>query len=198
HPEGLRVPPAMRDGLRPLPPRAPRGDAGGAIAPGVLARRRRGGAQWRPQRRRGPRKSLSLTRAAPAAAPQPTPARAVSQPWLSRLLEREPKAYLKAVSSVSFSVGRRETVALVGESGSGKSTVARMTVGLLTPSAGTVTIDGIDMWAASSVSERQKLRRRLQMIFQDPFASLNPRWRVDPITPDPLPPLPPAPNPPHI
>jgi peptide/nickel transport system ATP-binding protein len=110
----------------------------------------------------------------------------VSKPWLSRLIEREPKAYLKAVTGVSFSVGRRETVALVGESGSGKSTVARMTVGLLTPSAGTVTIDGIDMWAPAGASERQKLRRRLQMIFQDPFASLNPRWRVDRIVADPI------------
>ena len=110
----------------------------------------------------------------------------VSKPWLSRLIEREPKAYLKAVTGVSFSVGRRETVALVGESGSGKSTVARMTVGLLTPSAGTVTIDGIDMWAPAGISARQKLRRRLQMIFQDPFASLNPRWRVDRIVADPI------------
>ena len=110
----------------------------------------------------------------------------VSKPWLSRLIEREPKAYLKAVTNVSFSVGRRETVALVGESGSGKSTVARMTVGLLTPTAGTVSIDGIDMWAPASASERQKLRRRLQMIFQDPFASLNPRWRVDRIVADPI------------
>ena len=55
----------------------------------------------------------------------------VSKPWLSRLIEGERKAYLKAVTDVSFAVGRRETVALVGESGSGKSTVARMTVGLL-------------------------------------------------------------------
>src|SRR5262249_56218368 len=64
----------------------------------------------------------------------------VSKPWLSLLIEREPKAYLKAVTNVSFAVGKRETVALVGESGSGKSTVARMTVGLLTPTAGSVTI----------------------------------------------------------
>ena len=110
----------------------------------------------------------------------------VSKPWLSRLIDRERKAYLKAVTSVSFSVGKHETVALVGESGSGKSTVARMTVGLLAPTAGTVTIDGIDMWAPASASERQKLRRRLQMIFQDPFASLNPRWRVDRIVADPI------------
>ena len=110
----------------------------------------------------------------------------VSKPWLSRLIEGERKAYLKAVTDVSFAVGRHETVALVGESGSGKSTVARMTVGLLRPTAGTVSIDGIDMWAAARAAERQKLRRRLQMIFQDPFASLNPRWRVERIIADPI------------
>ncbi|HKD57654.1 MAG TPA: dipeptide/oligopeptide/nickel ABC transporter ATP-binding protein, partial [Hyphomicrobiaceae bacterium] len=127
-----------------------------------------------------------MTRAALVEAKSLTRVFDVSKPWLSRLIEREPKAYLKAATNVSFSVGRRETVALVGESGSGKSTVARMTVGLLTPTAGTVTIDGIDMWAPASASERQKLRRRLQMIFQDPFASLNPRWRVDRIVADPI------------
>jgi peptide/nickel transport system ATP-binding protein len=110
----------------------------------------------------------------------------VSKPWLNRLIEHESKAYLKAVTDVSFAIGRRETVALVGESGSGKSTVARMTVGLLAPTAGTVTIDGIDMWAAARTAERQQLRRRLQMIFQDPYASLNPRWRVDRIIADPI------------
>jgi len=61
-----------------------------------------------------------------------------------------------------------------------------MTVGLLRPTAGTVSIDGIDMWAAARAAERQKLRRRLQMIFQDPFASLNPRWRVERIIADPI------------
>ena len=110
----------------------------------------------------------------------------VSKPWLNRVLEGERKAYLKAVNGVSFSIGRHETLALVGESGSGKSTVARMVVGLLRPTAGTVTIDGIDMWAPARAAERQTLRRRLQMIFQDPFASLNPRWRVDRIIADPI------------
>jgi ABC-type oligopeptide transport system ATPase subunit len=66
----------------------------------------------------------------------------VSKPWLNRVIEGERKAYLKAVTGVSFAIGRRETVALVGESGSGKSTVARMTVGLLSPTAGSVSIDG--------------------------------------------------------
>ena len=105
----------------------------------------------------------------------------VSKPWLNRVIEGERKAYLKAVTGVSFAIGRRETLALVGESGSGKSTVARM-IGRACcgPTAGSVTIDGIDMWAPARGAERQKLRRRLQMIFQDPFASLNPRWRVEP------------------
>jgi peptide/nickel transport system ATP-binding protein len=110
----------------------------------------------------------------------------VSKPWLNRLLEGEKRTLLNAVSGVSFSIGKRETLALVGESGSGKSTVARMIVGLLPPTFGSVRIDGIDMWAAARAGERQKLRRRLQMIFQDPYASLNPRWRVDRIIADPI------------
>jgi oligopeptide/dipeptide ABC transporter ATP-binding protein len=110
----------------------------------------------------------------------------VSKPWLNRLIERRRKAYLKAVSDVSFAIGRHETLALVGESGSGKSTIARMVVGLLRPTAGSVSIDGIDMWSAQRARERQLLRRRLQMIFQDPYASLNPRWRVDRIIADPI------------
>jgi peptide/nickel transport system ATP-binding protein len=110
----------------------------------------------------------------------------VSKPWLSRLIEGEKPTLLVAVSGVSFSIGKRETLALVGESGSGKSTVARMIVGLLPPTAGSVTIDGVDMWAPATAGERQKLRRRLQMIFQDPYASLNPRWRVDRIIADPI------------
>jgi peptide/nickel transport system ATP-binding protein len=110
----------------------------------------------------------------------------VSKPWLNRVIEGERKAFLRAVSEISFAIGRRETLALVGESGSGKSTVARMVVGLLRPTAGTVTIDGIDMWAPVRAAERQTLRRRLQMIFQDPYASLNPRWRVDRIIADPI------------
>ena len=110
----------------------------------------------------------------------------VSKPWLERVLAREGRRQLTAVNGVSFSIGRGETLALVGESGSGKSTVARMTVGLLRPTAGRVTIDGIDMWATARQRERQRLRRRLQMIFQDPFASLNPRWRVWRIVADPI------------
>jgi peptide/nickel transport system ATP-binding protein len=110
----------------------------------------------------------------------------VSKPWLNRMIEREPKKLLKAVTDVSFTIKRRETLALVGESGSGKSTVAKQVVGLLAPTAGKVVIDGVDMWAPHSAAEQQTLRRRIQMIFQDPYASLNPRWRVDRIIADPI------------
>jgi oligopeptide/dipeptide ABC transporter ATP-binding protein len=110
----------------------------------------------------------------------------VSKPWLNRVIEREEKKFLKAVTDVSFEISHRETLALVGESGSGKSTVAKMVVGLLPPTAGHVTIDGVDMWTVDNLAERQRLRRRIQMIFQDPYASLNPRWRVDRIIADPI------------
>ena len=77
-------------------------------------------------------------------------------------------------------------LALVGESGSGKSTVARMVVCLLAPTSGEVRIDGVSMTATRQTAERQRLRRRIQMIFQDPYASLNPRWRVDRIIAEPI------------
>jgi peptide/nickel transport system ATP-binding protein len=110
----------------------------------------------------------------------------VSKPWLNRVLEGGEKQFLKAVDGVTFDIARGETFALVGESGSGKSTVARMVVGLLKPTAGEVTIDGVSMTDPSAAAERQRLRRRIQMIFQDPYASLNPRWRVDRIVAEPI------------
>ena len=110
----------------------------------------------------------------------------VSKPWLNRVLEGERRLLLKAVQDVGLQIGRRETFALVGEFGSGKSTVAKMVVGLLPPTSGRVTIDGVDMWGATSRAEMTALRRRIQMIFQDPYASLNPRWRVGAIVADPL------------
>ncbi len=110
----------------------------------------------------------------------------VSKPWLNRVLERQDKQFLKAVDGVSFDIRKGETFALVGESGSGKSTVARMVVGLLNPSGGTVAIDGVSMFDARAAQERQRLRKRMQMIFQDPYASLNPRWRVGRIIAEPI------------
>jgi peptide/nickel transport system ATP-binding protein len=110
----------------------------------------------------------------------------VSKPWLNRMLEGGEKQFLTAVDDISFEIARGEIFALVGESGSGKSTVARMVVGLLPPTAGEVTITGISMSSAAASAERQRMRRRIQMIFQDPYASLNPRWRVDQIVAEPI------------
>ena len=110
----------------------------------------------------------------------------VSKPWLNRVIERTPREYLKAVDGVSFDIRRGETFALVGESGSGKSTVARMVVGLLPPSGGDVSIDGVSMSDPKQAVARKALRRRIQMIFQDPYASLNPRLRVDAIIAEPI------------
>jgi len=110
----------------------------------------------------------------------------VSGPWLNRVLERRPRRTLTAVADVSFAIGRRETFALVGESGSGKSTIARIIMGLMPPSQGDVRIDGISMSSAEARQKRADLRQRIQMIFQDPYASLNPRWRVDRIIAEPL------------
>jgi peptide/nickel transport system ATP-binding protein len=94
--------------------------------------------------------------------------------------------YLKAVDGVTFDIRKGETFALVGESGSGKTTVARKVVGLLPPSAGDVVIDGVSMTDAKQAQTRRRLRRRIQMIFQDPYASLNPRFRVDAIIAEPI------------
>ncbi len=94
----------------------------------------------------------------------------VSPPWLNRVVERAPRRSLRAVDQVSLEVERGETLALVGESGCGKSTVARLIVGLYTPTEGRIEFRG----------------RRMQMIFQDPYASLNPRWRVKDIVAEPI------------
>jgi len=85
---------------------------------------------------------------------------------------------------VSFEVKRGETLALVGESGCGKSTVARLIVGLYALSRGRIEFDGLDL--ADPGTDASALRRRMQMIFQDPYASLNPRWRVRDIVAEPI------------
>ena len=114
----------------------------------------------------------------------------VSPPWLDRVLERKPRALLKAVDGVTLAIGKGETLGLVGESGCGKSTVARMIVGLYPPTRGTVTFDGTVLagegaTAAGGPAQRTA-RRGMQMIFQDPYASLNPRWRVADIVAEPI------------
>ncbi len=110
----------------------------------------------------------------------------VSAPWLNRVIERKPRALLHAVDGVGFEIVRGQTLALVGESGCGKSTVARLLVGLYAPTRGGFTFDGQDAHAAFQGRDARALRRRIQMIFQDPYASLNPRWRVEDIVGEPL------------
>jgi peptide/nickel transport system ATP-binding protein len=110
----------------------------------------------------------------------------VSKPWLNRITEGLPRLLLQAAVDVSFTINKRETFALVGESGSGKSTVAKMVVGLISPSSGEVVIDGVSMSNTKHDAERRKLRRRIQMVFQDPYASLNPRWRSFDIIAEPI------------
>ena len=107
----------------------------------------------------------------------------VSRPWLQRVIAGEGKRLLRAVDGLNLSVPKGTTLSLVGESGCGKSTVARLAVGLYRPSAGQVMFDGRDLAQARAASDQ---RRRMQMIFQDPYASLNPRWRVRDIVAEPI------------
>jgi len=110
----------------------------------------------------------------------------VSPPALERLLQGKPRASVKALDGVSFAIRRGETFSLVGESGCGKSTVARCVVGLYRPTAGRIRFDGADLAGLTSRQAMAPVRRRMQMIFQDPYASLNPRWRVRRIVAEPL------------
>ena len=107
----------------------------------------------------------------------------VSRPGLQRVLSGEPRAFLRAVDDVSFAIEPGTTLSLVGESGCGKSTVARMSVGLLPPTEGSFHFEGRLL---STARADPALRRRMNMIFQDPYASLNPRWRVRQIVAEPL------------
>ena len=110
----------------------------------------------------------------------------VSAPWLNRVVERKPRQFVHAVDGVSFTIEKGRTLALVGESGCGKSTVARLLVGLYTPTQGEVRFDGEDIATTLKGPKALALRRRMQMIFQDPYASLNPRWKVQDIVAEPL------------
>ena len=110
----------------------------------------------------------------------------VSPPWLVRLLEGSGRQIVQAVDGIDIDIAKGETFSLVGESGCGKSTVARLVVGLHAPTAGRIAFDGSDIAGRRGRAHDAALRRRLQMIFQDPYASLNPRWRVFDIIAEPI------------
>ncbi|MBW9234705.1 ATP-binding cassette domain-containing protein, partial [Leptospira santarosai] len=93
--------------------------------------------------------------------------------------------HVKAVDDVSFYVNKGETLGIVGESGCGKSTTGRMLMRLLEPSEGKVVFDGKELTSISN-DDMRKARREIQMVFQDPYASLNPRHTIEKILEEPL------------
>ena len=97
--------------------------------------------------------------------------------FLASLLHRGEVPAVRAVDGVDFDIRKGEVFGLAGESGSGKSTVGRLVLNLLQPTAGSVTFDGVDL-SKISHEEMRKLRARMQVIFQDPLASLNPRMSI--------------------
>jgi len=109
----------------------------------------------------------------------------VSGGWLYRTVYRTGRVLVRAVDDVSFAIRPGETFSLVGESGSGKSTIGKLIVGLERPTSGEVTFNGHRLDALSRKKEMAQ-RRRMQMIFQDPYASLNPRWRVRTLVGEPV------------
>ncbi len=106
-----------------------------------------------------------------------------SPPWLDRALARRERAFVRAVDGVSFAIGAGETFSLVGESGCGKSTVARLVAGLDRPTRGAIRLDGAPAGAARRGGGD---RAHVAMVFQDPYASLDPRWRAAEIVTEPL------------
>ncbi|AXN31891.1 dipeptide ABC transporter ATP-binding protein [Vibrio coralliilyticus] len=96
------------------------------------------------------------------------------------------REYVQASNNVSFEVFEGETFGLVGESGSGKSTIARVIAGLYQPNSGKVTFEGIDLTSLKSEKERRPLRRQMQMVFQNPYTSMNPRMKIFDIIAEPI------------
>lgn len=111
---------------------------------------------------------------------------ALSSRWPSRIFTRRSRPVLKAIDGVSFQICRGQTFGLVGESGCGKSTVARVITGLYAPTQGEILFEGQLVNQRNNRSPRLSLHSRMQMIFQDPYASLDPRWRVRDIIAEPI------------
>ena len=111
---------------------------------------------------------------------------ALPSQWIRRVVARQPRLVLKAIDGVSFRIRRGQTFGLVGESGCGKSTVARVIVGLHTPTGGEILFEDKLVNARNDRYSRASLQSRMQMIFQDPYASLDPRWRVRSIIAEPI------------
>ena len=109
----------------------------------------------------------------------------VHYPVMEGVVRQRQVGAVKAVDGVSFSLRRGETLGLVGESGCGKSTTALAVLRMLTPTSGSIYFDGEDITALSGEPLR-RLRRRMQMVYQDPFGSLNPRMRVRDLVGEPL------------
>jgi ABC-type glutathione transport system ATPase component len=106
----------------------------------------------------------------------------VNSVWKTYARRTEERA---VVQNVTLQIEAGETLGLVGESGSGKTTVARMILGLVKPTRGTVRVAGVDVGSASQ-AEMRRLRREMQPVFQDPYAALNPRMKVLEIVTEPL------------
>jgi oligopeptide/dipeptide ABC transporter ATP-binding protein len=109
----------------------------------------------------------------------------LGNPWLSRRFRGEKERFVHAVDDVSFMILPNETLGLVGESGSGKTTLGRCVIGLLRPTSGTVLFDGHDV-NSSSGNELRQLRKKMQVVFQDPVSSLDPSMKIKDIIAEPL------------
>ena len=110
----------------------------------------------------------------------------LSTSWIARALSGEGPRTLKAVDGVSIDIRAGETFSIVGESGCGKSTIAKLLVGLYKPTDGQIFLEGQEISHLETRKERANVHRKMQMIFQDPYSSLNPRWRVKDIIAEPI------------
>jgi peptide/nickel transport system ATP-binding protein len=109
----------------------------------------------------------------------------VQRSLVAQVFSRKPGETVHAVDDVTFNVERGDVFGLVGESGSGKTTTGRVTAGLTSPTDGRVTFDGVDMFSIRK-SEQRKLRKRIQLVYQDPLSSLNPKMTIGDAVSEPL------------